>query len=64
MSKVAYNIAVKVHTDQTFQAAQACVLCVQYMVVYQCIVAAASNTAFFVDGSSFSVVQVIHFVLI
>ena len=31
---------------------------VQYMVVYQCIVAEASMTAFFVDGSSLSNLQV------
>ena len=31
---------------------------VQYMVVYQCIVAEANSTAFFVDGSSMSNLQV------
>lgn len=30
----------------------------QYMVVYQCIVAEANTTAFFVDGSSLSTLQV------
>ena len=33
---------------------------VQYMVVYQCIVAQASMTAFFVDGSSLDNLQVLH----
>lgn len=31
---------------------------VQYLVVYQCIVAEASTTAFYVDGSSLSTLQV------
>ena len=32
--------------------------CVQYLVVYQCIVAEASVTAFYLDGSQFSGSQV------
>ncbi len=29
----------------------------QYMVVYQCIVTATGNLAFYVDGSSYSTIQ-------
>ena len=33
-------------------------VCLQYMVVYQCIVTTTGNIAFFLDGSSFSYIQV------
>ncbi len=39
-------------------------LCMQFMVVYQCNVAQANMTAFFVDGSTLSNIQVRHSVLL
>ncbi len=35
-------------------------LCMQFMVIYQCNVAQANMTAFFVDGSTLSNLQVRH----
>lgn len=44
--------------EHQLDRAEAAGLCLQYMVVYQCIVALSSNISFFMDGSSFSAIQV------